>query len=105
MDPPNAREAVKEALLDVAEGADVVMVKPAIAYLDVVLRVHEAVDVPVAVYSTSGEYSMMKAAAAKGWLDEPRAMDELLVSCKRAGADVIVTYFARTYAAQLGKAR
>jgi porphobilinogen synthase len=105
MDPPNAREAVKEALLDVAEGADVVMVKPALAYLDVVWRVREAVNVPVAVYSTSGEYSMMKAAAAKGWLDEPRAMDELLVSCKRAGADVIVTYFARAFAAQLGKAR
>jgi len=105
MDPPNAREAVKEALLDVAEGADVVMVKPALAYLDVVWRVREAVNVPVAVYSTSGEYAMMKAAAANGWLDEPRAMDELLVSCKRAGADVIVTYFARAFADKLAKAR
>jgi porphobilinogen synthase len=98
MDPPNAREAVREALLDVAEGADAVMVKPALGYLDVVWRVREAVNVPVAVYSTSGEYAMIKAAAAKGWLDEPRAVDELLVSCKRAGADVIVTYFARTFA-------
>ena len=100
MDPPNAREAVREALLDVAEGADAVMVKPALGYLDVVWRVREAVNVPVAVYSTSGEYSMMKAAAAKGWLDEPRAVEELLVSCKRAGADVIVTYFARSFAAR-----
>jgi porphobilinogen synthase len=98
MDPPNAREAVREASLDVAEGADAVMVKPAMGYLDIVVRVREAVTVPVAVYSTSGEYAMIKAAAAKGWLDEPRAVDELLVSCKRAGADVIVTYFARAFA-------
>ena len=101
MDPPNAREAVKEALLDVAEGADAVIVKPALGYLDVVLRVREAVHVPVAVYNVSGEYSMIKAAAARGWLDEPRAVDEILVSCKRAGADIILTYFARTVAARL----
>ena len=101
MDPPNAREAVKEALLDVAEGADAVMVKPALGYLDVVLRVREAVNVPVAVYNVSGEYSMVKAAAARGWLDEPRAVDEILVSCNRAGADIIVTYFARTVASRL----
>ena len=100
MDPPNAREAVKEALLDIAEGADIVMVKPALGYLDVVLRVREAVNVPVAVYNVSGEYSMIKAAAAKGWIDEARAVDEILVSCKRAGADIIVTYFARAYAAR-----
>lgn len=101
MDPPNAREAVKEALLDVAEGADVVMVKPALGYLDVVLRVRDAVNVPVAVFNVSGEYSMIKAAAAKGWLDEQRAIDEVLVSCKRAGADLIITYFARSVAARL----
>lgn len=105
MDPPNAREAVKEALLDVAEGADAIMVKPALSYLDVVLRVREAVNVPLAVYNVSGEYSMIKAAAAKGWLDEPRAVDELLVSCKRAGADVIITYFARDVAERLAKRR
>jgi len=101
MDPPNAREAVKEALLDVAEGADAVMVKPALAYLDVVLRVREAVNVPVAVYNVSGEYSMIKAAAARGWLDEARAVDEVLVACKRAGADIIVTYFARAFASRM----
>jgi porphobilinogen synthase len=101
MDPPNAREAVKEALLDVSEGADAIMVKPALGYLDVVLRVREAVNVPVAVYNVSGEYSMIKAAAAKGWIDEQRATDEILVSCKRAGADIIVTYFARAAAARI----
>jgi len=105
MDPPNAREAVKEALLDVAEGADAVMVKPALGYLDVVWRVREAVNVPVAAYNTSGEYSMIKLAAAKGWLDEPRAVDEVLVSCKRAGADFIVTYFARDAATRLAGRR
>jgi len=100
MDPANAREAVKEALLDVDEGADIVMVKPAMAYLDVLLRVREAVRVPVAVYNVSGEYSMLKAAAHNGWIDERRAIDELLVSFKRAGADLIVTYFAREFAAR-----
>lgn len=101
MDPPNAREAVREALLDVSEGADAVMVKPALSYLDVVHRVREAVNVPVAVYNVSGEYSMIKAAAARGWIDEQRAIDEVLVGCKRAGADIIVTYFARSVAARL----
>jgi len=101
MDPPNAREAVREALLDVAEGADAVMVKPALSYLDVVTRVREAVNVPLAVYNTSAEYSMVKAGAAAGWLDEARAVDELLVSCKRAGADFIVTYFARSAAGRM----
>ena len=104
MDPPNAREALKEALLDVSEGADFVMVKPALTYLDVVHRVRQAVNVPVAVYNVSGEYSMVKAAAARGWLDEARAVEEMLVSCKRAGADCIVTYFARDVAARLSKA-
>ena len=105
MDPPNAREAVKEARLDAAEGADIILVKPAMSYLDVVARVRRAVDLPVAVYNVSGEYSMIKAAAAKGWIDEERAVDELLVSCKRAGAGIIVTYFARQAAARLAKAR
>lgn len=98
MDPPNAREAVKEALLDVDEGADMVMVKPALPYLDVLWRVKQAINVPVAAYSVSGEYAMIKAAAANGWIDEDRVVDELLVGCKRAGADAIVTYFARSFA-------
>jgi porphobilinogen synthase len=101
MDPPNAREAVKEALLDVDEGADMVMVKPALPYLDVLWRVKQAVNVPVAAFNVSGEYSMIKAAARNGWLDEERAVDELLVACKRAGADAIVTYFARSAARRL----
>jgi porphobilinogen synthase len=105
MDPPNAREAVKEALLDVREGADMVMVKPALAYLDVVERVRRAVRVPVAVYNVSGEYSMVKAAAARGWIDEARAVDEMLVSFKRAGADCIITYFARDAATRIARAR
>jgi len=105
MDPPNAREAVKEALLDVREGADFIMVKPALAYLDVLAKVRKAVPVPVAVYNVSGEYSMVKAASARGWLDEERAVDEMLVSFKRAGADCIVTYFARATARRLAKAR
>ena len=105
MDPPNVREAVKEALLDVREGADIVMVKPAMTYLDVVASVRKAVAVPVAVYNVSGEYAMVKAAAAHGWIDETRIVDEMLVSFKRAGADCIITYFARAVAAQLAKAQ
>jgi porphobilinogen synthase len=100
MDPANVREAVKEAQLDAAEGADVIMVKPALAYLDVVRAVREAVLLPLAVYNVSGEYSMVKAAAAQGYLDEERTVDEMLVAFKRAGADIIVTYFARAYAAR-----
>jgi porphobilinogen synthase len=98
MDPPNAREAIKEAQLDAAEGADMIIVKPALGYLDIVWRVREAVNLPVAAYSVSGEYAMLKAAARNGWIDEDRAVDELLVGCKRAGADAIVTYFARSFA-------
>ncbi|HXW51239.1 MAG TPA: porphobilinogen synthase [Candidatus Acidoferrales bacterium] len=98
MDPPNAREAIREATLDVDEGADMIMVKPALPYLDVLWRVKQSVDVPVAVYNVSGEYSMIKAAARNGWIDEERVVDELLVGCKRAGADAIVTYFARAFA-------
>jgi porphobilinogen synthase len=100
MDPANVREAVKEALLDAGEGADIIMVKPALAYLDVIRAVRDAVLLPVAAYNVSGEYSMVKAAAARGWLDEERAVDEMLTAFKRAGADIIVTYFARAYAAR-----
>jgi porphobilinogen synthase len=105
MDPPNVREAIKEALLDVEEGADLVMVKPALPYLDVLWRVREAVDVPVAVYSVSGEYAMIKAAAHKGWLDEEAVVDEMLVGMRRAGADMIVTYFARSFAQRQARSR
>jgi porphobilinogen synthase len=90
----NAREGVREALLDVQEGADIVMVKPALAYLDVVSSVRAAVDVPVAAYNISGEYSMVEAAAANGWIDRDAAVLELLTSIRRAGADVILTYWA-----------
>jgi len=93
-DPANAREGVREALLDVAEGADIVMVKPAVGYLDVVRRVREAVDVPVAAYNVSGEYSMVEAAAQNGWIDRERAIVEVLTSIRRAGADVVLTYWA-----------
>jgi len=93
-DPANAVEGVREALLDVAEGADVVMVKPALAYLDVVRRVRDAVDVPVAAYNISGEYAMVEAAAANGWIDREAAILETLGSIHRAGADVILTYWA-----------
>jgi porphobilinogen synthase len=95
MDPPNVDEAVREALLDIDEGADIVMVKPALPYLDVVRAVAGATGAPVAAYNVSGEYSMLKAAAANGWLDERRAMLETLIAIKRAGADFIVTYFAK----------
>ncbi|WP_372727197.1 porphobilinogen synthase [Nocardioides sp.] len=93
-DAGNAREGVREALLDVEEGADMVMVKPALAYLDVVRRVRDAVDVPVAAYNISGEYSMLEAAAAQGWIDREPAILETLTSIRRAGADVVLTYWA-----------
>ncbi|MBN2288831.1 MAG: porphobilinogen synthase [Candidatus Glassbacteria bacterium] len=95
MDPANAREALREVALDVEEGADVVMVKPALAYLDLVRRVRERFDVPVAAYNVSGEFSMVKAAERLGWVDGKRAMMEVLTSIKRAGADIIITYHAR----------
>jgi porphobilinogen synthase len=95
MDPANAREAVREAKIDVDEGADVVMVKPALPYLDVIARVREAVPAPVAAYNVSGEYAALKAAAERGWLDERQAVLESLTAIKRAGADVIVTYHAK----------
>ncbi len=95
MDPANAREALREVMLDLEEGADIVMVKPAHAYLDVIYRVREAVDVPVAAYHVSGEYAMIMAAARQGWLDERTAALEVLTAIRRAGADIIFTYFAR----------
>jgi len=98
MDPANAREAVREAVLDVEEGADVVMVKPALPYLDVVARVREAVEVPVAAYNVSGEYAALKAAAERGWIDERTAVLETLTSIRRAGADIVVTYHAKEVA-------
>ena len=95
MDPANRREAVKEALLDVDEGADIVMVKPALAYLDIIREVKNSVTVPVSAYQVSGEYAMIKAAVKMGWLTEEKAIIETLTSIKRAGADLIATYFAR----------
>ena len=95
MDPANAREALREARLDVEQGADLLMVKPAVAYLDVVRRVKDAFpDRPLGAYHVSGEYAMLKAAAAKGWIDEPRAVLETLTSLRRAGADILITYYA-----------
>ena len=95
MDPPNAREAMREAELDAAEGADILMVKPATIYLDVLRMVRDSFDLPLAAYHVSGEYALIKAAAQKGWIDEERVMLETLTSIKRAGADIILTYYAR----------
>jgi porphobilinogen synthase len=102
MDPANAREALREVQLDLAEGADMVMVKPALSYLDIITRVRAQVDVPVAAYNVSGEYAMVKAAAKNGWIDEKRVMLEVLTSIKRAGADIILTYHAIEAAQALG---
>ena len=93
-DPSNAVEALREVALDIAEGADIVLVKPALGYLDVVRRVRDAVDVPVAAYNVSGEYSMVEAAAAQGWIERERAILEVLTSIRRAGADIVLTYWA-----------
>jgi porphobilinogen synthase len=101
MDPANVREAVREAKIDVDEGADVVMVKPALPYLDVISRVREAVPVPVAAYNVSGEFAALKAAAARGWLDERAAVLESLTAIRRAGADIVVSYHAKEVAAWL----
>jgi porphobilinogen synthase len=95
MDPANRREAMREVALDIEEGADIVMVKPALSYLDIISDVRSAFDLPVAAYNVSGEYSLVKAAAQLGWIDEERAMMEILMSIKRAGADLILTYFAK----------
>jgi porphobilinogen synthase len=94
MDPANVIEAIREVTLDIEEGADIVMIKPALAYLDIICRVREEIDLPVAAYNVSGEYSMIKAAEKMGWVDGPRAMMETLTAIKRAGADMILTYFA-----------
>lgn len=102
MDPPNAREALREVELDIQEGADMVMVKPALAYLDIIAKVRERFDLPLAAYNVSGEYAMVKAAGRLGWIDEQRVMMESLMAIKRAGADMIITYHAKE-AAQLLK--
>lgn len=103
MDPANVREAIKEAKLDEQEGADIVMVKPGLPYLDVIRAVKENVSVPVSVYNVSGEYAMIKAAAEKGWLNEEEVMMEALIGFKRAGADLIATYFAKSASKILNK--
>jgi len=103
MDAANADEAIREIALDIHEGADIVMVKPALAYLDIVRRTKDEFNIPVAAYNVSGEYSMIKAAAERGWIDGTAAMMEALTSIKRAGADVIITYFAKEAAAELDK--
>jgi porphobilinogen synthase len=101
MDPANRREAMKEMMLDIDEGADIIMVKPALSYLDIIADARASVDVPVAAYNVSGEYSMVKAAAANGWIDEQRIVMEILTSIKRAGADIILTYHAKDVAGWL----
>ncbi len=103
MDPANSREALREATLDVEEGADILMVKPAVAYLDIIRQLRDEFDLPVAAYHVSGEYAMIKAAAEKGWIDEERVMAETLLSIRRAGADIIITYFAKDMAKLLAK--
>jgi porphobilinogen synthase len=103
MDPANADEAIREMSLDVGEGADIIMVKPALAYLDIICRAKQEFDLPLAAYNVSGEYSMIKAAAQMGWLDEEKAMIESLTAIKRAGADIIITYFAPQMAKLLNK--
>jgi porphobilinogen synthase len=103
MDPPNVREAMKEIALDLEEGADAVMVKPALAYLDVIRAARERFDVPLAAYNVSGEYSMVKAAAANGWLDERRVTLEVLTGIVRAGADMVITYHAKDVARWVGR--
>ena len=95
MDPANGGEALREVELDLAEGADIIMVKPAMAYMDIIRRVKDRFGVPVAAYNVSGEFAMVKAAAQKGWIDERRVALEILTGIKRAGADLILTYFAR----------
>jgi porphobilinogen synthase len=94
MDPANALEAIREATMDIEEGADIIMVKPALAYLDIICRIREEIDLPVAAYNVSGEFSMIKAAEKLGWIDGSKVMMETLTAIKRAGADLILTYFA-----------
>ena len=101
MNPPNAREAMREIEGDVIEGADIIMVKPALSYLDVIAKARARFDLPLAAYNVSGEYSMIKAAAANSWLDGNKAAMEVLTAIKRAGADIIITYFAEEVAKRL----
>jgi porphobilinogen synthase len=103
MDPANSLEAIREVAMDVEEGADIIMVKPALAYLDVISRVREEIDLPIAAYNVSGEFSMIKAADKLGWLDGKKVMMESLIAIKRAGADMILTYFAKEAAEELRK--
>lgn len=103
MDAPNSREALREVALDIDEGADIIMVKPALAYLDIIFQVRQQFNLPVAAYNVSGEFSMIKAAAKLGWIDGDRAMIESLIAMKRAGADMIITYFAKEAAMLLNK--
>jgi len=98
MDPPNVREALREIALDIEEGADIVMVKPALGYLDVIRAAREEFSLPLAAYNVSGEYSMVKAAAKMGWIDEKRMIMEIMFGIKRAGADIIITYHAKEVA-------
>ena len=105
MDFHNRREALKEALLDVEEGADIIMVKPAMSYLDLVREVHDSTDLPIATYSVSGEYAMVKAAASKGWIDEDRIVCEMAAAAYRAGADIYITYYAKELAAFMKEGR
>ena len=103
MDPANADEAIREISLDVNEGADIIMVKPALPYLDILCRARQEFDLPLAAYNVSGEYAMIKAASQMGWLDEEKAMIESVTAIKRAGADIILTYWAKDLAKVLGK--
>jgi porphobilinogen synthase len=105
LDPANVREAIREVSLDAAECADILMVKPALAYLDVIARVRDEIDLPLAAYNVSGEYAMLKAAGQKGWIDYDRAMLETLLSIRRAGADIVITYHAKEAARLLAKTR
>ena len=98
MDPANSKEALKEAELDYMEGADFLMVKPALSYLDIIKSLNDNFTLPIAAYNVSGEYAMIKAAAQKGWLDGDKARDEVLLSIKRAGASIILSYFAKEFA-------
>jgi porphobilinogen synthase (EC 4.2.1.24) len=98
MDPANRREALREVAIDIEEGADIVMVKPALSYLDIIRDLRNTFNVPIAAYNVSGEYSMIKAAGKLGWIDEKKVMLETLISMKRAGADIIITYFAKEVA-------
>ena len=98
MDPSNSREAIKEVLIDIGEGADIVMVKPALSYLDVICKIKDQINIPLSSFNVSGEYSMIKAAAMNGWINEDLVRDELLLSLKRAGSDIIISYFTKDFA-------